>query len=93
MVEKGGTHWTSWLSIEKPKGGGWGLKDIHTFGKSLAAKSLWNPITKDSLWRRITVQKYVAPNSLLDWIRSEGKSAKNTSKRCKVLVSSFPELG
>jgi len=46
--------------------GGWGLKDLQIFGKALLAKSLWLLITKDSLWRRIIVQKCIAPNSLLD---------------------------
>jgi hypothetical protein len=45
---------------------GWGLKNIHVFGISLAAKTLWNPITKESLWKRIVVQKYIAPSSILD---------------------------
>jgi hypothetical protein len=31
-----------WLDISKSKDmGGWGLKHIHLFGKSLVAKSLW----------------------------------------------------
>lgn len=35
----------------------------------MAAKSIWNLITKDSLWKRIIVQKYLAPGSMLDWIK------------------------
>jgi len=45
------------------------LKHIHLFGTSMAAKSIWNLITKDSLWKRIIVQKYLAPGSMLDWIK------------------------
>jgi hypothetical protein len=50
-------------------------------------------ITKDSLWRRIIVKKYIAPNSLLDWIRSEGKSIKNATNHCKAHISTFAVLG
>jgi hypothetical protein len=55
---------------------GWGLKDIHLFGHSLAAKSLWQMMTKDNLWSKIITHKYIAPNSLLDWINLEGRTYK-----------------
>jgi hypothetical protein len=29
--------------------GGWGLKQIHYFGKYLAIKGLWNLVSKESL--------------------------------------------
>jgi len=39
---KEGIHLISWNKIAKPKKmGGWGLKNIFTFGKALAAKILW----------------------------------------------------
>jgi hypothetical protein len=39
---KEGMHLISWKKIAKPKkDGGWGIKNIFTFGKALAAKSLW----------------------------------------------------
>jgi hypothetical protein len=54
MIHKG-INPAKWLDIAKPKYmGGWGLKHIHLFGKSLAAKSLWNLLTKDSLLRKST---------------------------------------
>jgi hypothetical protein len=47
-----GTHWVSWGKLAVPKSlVGWGLKDINLFGKSLVAKSLWNMLTKDNLWK------------------------------------------
>jgi hypothetical protein len=39
-----------WKNIAKPKEeGGWGLKNIHFFGNSLAAKSLWRVIKSEGL--------------------------------------------
>jgi hypothetical protein len=36
-----GSHLVNWKRLSKPKNvGGWGLKDLCTFGCSLAAKSL-----------------------------------------------------
>jgi len=36
-----GLHLTNWKSISLPKKwGAWGLKDVHFFGKSLAARSI-----------------------------------------------------
>jgi hypothetical protein len=70
-----GYHLARWKIIDTPKSqGGWGLKYIHYFGRSLATKSLWNLLTKENIWRRIIIQKYIAPNSLLDSVRMERKS-------------------
>jgi hypothetical protein len=52
--------------LSKPKNsGGWGLKDIVVFGQSLAAKSLWVFLTRDSLWRHILIEKYIDPLSIV----------------------------
>eukprot|EP01018_Ginkgo_biloba_P002298 Gb_28324 [translate_table: standard] len=80
--------------IASPKGlGGWGLKNIHLFRQSLAAKSLWLLISKESLWRRIIIQKYIAPNSLIDWIRMERKSIHNVSNQWKAMTLAFLVIG
>lgn len=48
-----GTNWVSWKNLVVPKLlGGWGLKDIHLFGKSLVVKSPWNMITRESLSKK-----------------------------------------
>jgi len=53
-----GIHLAKWLYISKPKDMvGWGIKFIHLFGKSLVANSLWNLLTKDTLWKKIIEQK------------------------------------
>jgi hypothetical protein len=89
-----GTHWVNWIKIAAPKSlGGWGLKDIHIFNHSLDAKSLWNMITKESFWRRILIQKYIAPGTILDWTRKERKSTHNVSNQWKSLTLDFPVIG
>ena len=50
-LEYEGSHWAQWgLIYSSNKYGEWGLKDLSTFGKSLAAKSLRLLISKDSRW-------------------------------------------
>ena len=78
--DKMGTRLTSRKSISKPKGkGGYGIKNIFHFGNSLEAKSPWNILTKYSLWKIIIIHKYIAPGTLIDWIRRERKSTLNFS--------------
>jgi len=49
--------------------GGWGLKNMHSFSKSLATKVGWRLITTESIWTKVVHQKYIIPDSVLDWIR------------------------
>jgi hypothetical protein len=52
-VEYRGSHWVNWNKVANPKDqGGWGLKDVVTFGRSLANKSVWKFISLDSLWKK-----------------------------------------
>lgn len=71
----------------------WGLKNIHIFGPSLAAKSLWRDLTHGSLWRRIIDHNYFKTRTVLDWIRTMRKSVKNYYNQCKAFVLSFPVIG
>ena len=73
--------------------GGWGLKNIHLFGYSLVTGSLWNMISKESLRKIILVEKYIAPYSILDWIRKERKSTQNISNQWRALTLTFPLIG
>jgi hypothetical protein len=57
-----GMHLENWKSVTLPKkmgGGGCRLKYINLFGKSLAARSIWNFMNKDIIWRDILLEKYV----------------------------------
>jgi hypothetical protein len=41
----------SWKKIDVPKEmGGWGIKNIHCFAKSLAAKCVWRSLEGKGLW-------------------------------------------
>jgi len=62
------------------------------FGKSLAARSLWNFISKDSLWRKIIIDKYIAPYFMLDWTWKERKSPHNVSNQWKAPTLTFPVI-
>jgi hypothetical protein len=63
--------WVRWEKIVMPKAlGGWGLKNIFLFSKALAAKCSWRLINTQNLWTNVVYQKYVAPLSILEWIRN-----------------------
>jgi hypothetical protein len=45
-----------WKEVAQPKyEGGWGMKNIHLFGKALTPKRLWRVTTKKILWKWINV--------------------------------------
>jgi hypothetical protein len=52
------------LSLPKSLGG-WGLKNIHLFSKSLATKNGWNLIENNGLWFQIFKGKYFTNDSLM----------------------------
>ena len=63
------TPWVRWENIAVPKGlGGWGLKNIFHFAKSLAAKGSWRILQMDNIWTYVMNHKYIKPFSLEDWI-------------------------
>ena len=60
---------------------------------ALFAKNVWNLLHGKGLWVQIAIQKYIAPLSLLDWIRVTVKK-----KRCmpicwKAVLWSFDLIG
>lgn len=62
--------WVRWDLIALPKKwGGWGLKNLESFSKALAAKMGWQILTAKSLWTEVVYQKYIWPLHTLDWIR------------------------
>jgi hypothetical protein len=73
--------------------GGWGLKDIWLFGKALAVKSLTIFLTIDSLWRQTLIDKYIALDTILDWIRKRQKCAHNVSNQWRAISLAFPIIG
>ena len=86
--------WTVWKFIAWPKIlGGWGIKDLPSFAKSLAAKSVWCVISDAGLWNIIIHYKYIAPLSINEWIRSTDKHLPNSSIMWKAITKSFHLVG
>jgi len=86
--------WVIWECVALPKAlGGWGLKNMFLFTKALAGKGVWRLLTTTSLWTRVVHMKYIAPLSLLDWVRSENKRKMGTSIIWKVVTLSFDLIG
>jgi hypothetical protein len=48
---------------------------------------------KEGLRKSISLQKYVSPTTLLDWIRDPWKSIKNVSNHWKAMVLAFLVIG
>lgn len=57
------------------------------FLESLAAKLAWRLISTDSLWSTVTKIKYIAPATVMEWVRNPVKSSKNASVVWKAVVS------
>ena len=87
------TPWVAWDKITRPKEwGGWGIKNLPSFSKSLAAKLAWHLISTESLWVSVIKRKYINQASVLDWIRSPVKSSKNASLVWKAVVASVQTI-
>lgn len=57
--DRGRYHLVRWEDIMWPKSnGGWGLKDIHIFGRVLLIKSFWHGMRINGIWREIIQYKY-----------------------------------
>lgn len=83
--------WVKWERVATPKAlEGWGLNIyIYKFLTALAAKCGWRLISTTNLWTKVVLQKYIAPNSLIDWIRHPQKSCKGGSIFWKSIIKSF----
>jgi hypothetical protein len=89
--DKEGFHLISWKRISKPKkNGGWGIKNIFTFGKALVAKSLWKCLMLSGFWHEVIFKKYLQKKSVEAWLRQENKSWDESSNFCRALTSSLP---
>ena len=86
--------WTSWKSLASLKFlGGWELKIPVLFAKALATKNVWNLLHGKGPWVQITIQKYISPLSLLDWICVTVKKKRCMSIRWKAVLWSFDLIG
>jgi hypothetical protein len=91
--QKEGIHLLSWQKITKPKkDGGWGIKNIYTFGKALAAKNLWRCLMVPGLWHEVILKKYLKKKSVTEWLREGMKNWIGISNIWRALISSLPIL-
>ena len=85
--------WVSWEKIVRPKSlGGWGLKNIFLFAKALETKWGSHLIHLKNLWTRVMIEKYIAPDSVVDWIKNSQKGHKGGSVIWKAVNKSFVVL-
>ena len=85
-----GFHLSKWKTIASPKElGGWGIRNIYWFAKSLAAKSCWRGIFGNSFWSQILKGKYIKGVDLSSWIRKGNFKYPNASNFWKKFMSSF----
>lgn len=76
----GKIHLTKWTMIAKPRSmGGWGFKDLETFGRALRMKTMWRIFTTDSIWSQICCDKYLRDIAKDKWIMMGYKSWGNAS--------------
>jgi hypothetical protein len=88
---KEGIHLVSWNQLAKPKKmGGWGIKNIYSFGKALAAKTLWRCLMNQGLWHEVVVKKYLKKKSVVEWFREGRKNWMGTSNTWRALITSVP---
>ena len=86
--------WVHWEQLAIPNAlGGWGLKNIFLFAKALATKVSWRLIHTDSLWSRVILHKYIAPLTILYWIRMEDKQCRGGFVIWKAIIKSFVLIG
>jgi hypothetical protein len=87
---KEGIHLISWENIAKPKKlGGWGIKNIYAFGKSLATKSLWRCLMVPGLWHEVILRKYLRKKSVVEWLREGSRKWSGVSNIWRALTSSL----
>jgi hypothetical protein len=83
-------HLISWKKIAKPKKvGGWGIKNIFSFGKALAAKSLWRCLMVPGLWHEVILKKYLKKKTVAEWFREGRKNWSGISNIWRALTSSI----
>ena len=82
--------WVKWEKIAAPKAlGGWGLKNVHKFSTALAAKCGWRLLSTTNLRIQVIIQKYIAPDALVEWVRHQQKSHRGGSIFWKAIIKSF----
>jgi hypothetical protein len=69
LKKPSGYHLASWDLISKPHSyGGWGIRNINTFARALATKSLWRALFGTSRWSKVILKKYLKGMDLVFWL-------------------------
>jgi hypothetical protein len=69
-------HLCNWERLFLPFSfGGWGVRNIFYFSKSLAANTCWRVLMGEGLWHKVILDKYLYQKSATNWFIS--KSFKN----------------
>jgi hypothetical protein len=50
--------------------GGWGLKILFLFSKTLVAKNVWRLVQGQGLWAQVMKSKYLSPYIFQEYIRN-----------------------
>jgi hypothetical protein len=87
---KEGIHLLSWKKIAKPKkDGGWGIKNIYTFGKAWLQKVFGEVSWYLGLWHEVILKKYLKNKSVIEWLREGKKNWNGISNIWRALTSSL----
>jgi hypothetical protein len=64
-------HLCAWQLIAHPKQhGGWGLRNLGSFSREMAANTLWRALMQEGLWHRILKEKYFPFVFVAHWLRT-----------------------
>jgi hypothetical protein len=72
---------------------GMGIKKHFFILQIPCSKVLWRLINSSSLWTRVVQHKYIAPLSILEWIRNPIKSMSGISIIWKAVIKAFDLIG
>jgi len=74
-------HLCNWEQIALPKSyGGWGIRNIYDFNKSLAANTFWRVLNGSGIWHRVIRDKYLKYRSMVSWLRSASFQVSGVSR-------------
>jgi len=80
-------HLCKWEIIAKPKSyGGWGVRNLYMFNRSLVVNTLWHCLIKDDIWHKVLKDKYLPHSTVVTWLRSAILRTHNTSNTWRILV-------
>ena len=83
-------HMCNWETLAKPKiFGGWGIRNIYLFNKSMVENNLWQVLMKDGIWHRVIKDKYIPYSSVFTWLRSTTQRTPNASRDWRNPVKSI----